>query len=64
MVDTVSLAAFATQMSTQNSSSQIATDVLQKAQNLQKQQGNDVLQLIQNSVTTPNVSSNSIDVHV
>ena len=60
MVDTVSIATLATQMSTQQTSQQIDIAVLQKAKEVQDQQGKQALQLLQSSVITPD----SVDVHV
>ncbi|MDO9103817.1 MAG: YjfB family protein [Methylovulum sp.] len=61
MLDSVSsIAAFATQLSTQKTAQQIDIAVLKKAQDIQVQQGKAALQLIASST----VSANSIDVHV
>jgi len=68
MVDTVSLAAFATQMTNQSTSQQIDTAVLQKGQHIQNQQGQDALQLLQSAVAAPGTvpagnPASGIDVH-
>lgn len=62
MLDSVSsIAAFATQMSTQKIAQEIDTEVLKKAQDMQVQQGKDALQLIASAAV---VSADRVDVHV
>ncbi|TAN66427.1 MAG: putative motility protein [Methylobacter sp.] len=61
MLDSVSsIAAFATQMSTQKAAQQIDMVVFKKAQDMQEQQGQNALQLIE-SASAP---ASAIDVHV
>lgn len=60
MLDSVSsIAAFSTQMSTQQTAQQIDIAVLKKAQDMQEQQGKDAIQLIDSS----SVSANRVDVY-
>ncbi|TAL41350.1 MAG: putative motility protein [Methylovulum sp.] len=62
MLDSVSsIAAFATQMSTQKIAQEIDIEVLKKAQDMQVQQGKDALQLIASAAV---VSADRVDVHV
>ena len=61
MLDSVSsVAAFATQMTTQKIAQQVEVAVLNKAKDLQEQQGKAVLQLLESAA----VPAKSIDVHV
>lgn len=62
MLDSVSsIAAFATQMSTQKIAQEIDIEVLKKARDMQVQQGKDALQLIASAAV---VSADRVDVHV
>lgn len=59
MLDSVSsIAALATQMSTQKTAQQVEVAVLKKAQDIQEQQGEAILQLMESSATP----AQSIDV--
>lgn len=61
MLDSVSsIAALATQMTTQKTVQQVDMAVLNKAQDIQKQQGEAALKLLESATVAPN----SIDVHV
>ena len=61
MLDSVSsIAALATQLSSQKIAQEIDVAVLKKAQDIQVQQGKQAMQLIASSV----VSANKVDVHV
>lgn len=61
MLDSVSsIAAFATQMSTQKIAQQVDMAVFKKNQDMQEQQGQNALQLIESA----SVPASTIDVHV
>ncbi len=61
MLDSVSsIAALATQLSSQKTAQEIDVAVLKKAQDIQDQQGKQAMQLIASSV----VSANKVDVYV
>lgn len=61
MLDSVSsIAAFATQMSTQKTAQQVDMAVFKKNQDMQEQQGQNALQLIESA----SVPASTIDVHV
>ncbi len=61
MLDSVSsIAAFATQMSTQKTAQQVDMAVFKKNQDMQEQQGQNALQLIESA----SVPASAIDVHV
>lgn len=60
MLDSVSsVAAFATQMSTQKTAQQVDMAVFKKNQDMQEQQGQNALQLIESA----SVPASTIDVH-
>lgn len=62
MLDPVSsIAAIASQMSTQKTNRQVGTAVLKIAQDMQEQQGKNALQLIESASSAP---ASTIDVHV